>query len=131
MTKFLPFSLDKKGIYLNDKCFILTGENIHFLTAFLNSKLFRLCFADSFPELQGNSKEVKKFILEQIPVKPVPDESPYIALVNQILSLKKHDPTADTSALEAEIDGLVYELYGLTEEEVGVVEGAGWFGKFP
>ena len=30
---------------------------------------------------------------------------------------------ADTSALEAEIDGLVYGLYGLTEEEIGIVEG--------
>ena len=43
--------------------------------------------------------------------------------VKKVMSLKKQDPSADTSALEAEIDGLVYELYGLTDEEVGVVEG--------
>jgi len=30
---------------------------------------------------------------------------------------------ADTSALEKEIDRLVYELYGLTEEEIQIVEG--------
>jgi hypothetical protein len=29
---------------------------------------------------------------------------------------------ADTSALEQEIDRLVYELYGLTDEEIAVVE---------
>jgi len=29
---------------------------------------------------------------------------------------------ADTSALEAEIDKLVYELYGLTEEEIEIIE---------
>lgn len=29
---------------------------------------------------------------------------------------------AGTTALEAEIDQLVYELYGLTEEEIGIVE---------
>jgi len=30
---------------------------------------------------------------------------------------------AETSALEHEIDLLVYDLYGLTEEEVKIVEG--------
>ena len=36
--------------------------------------------------------------------------------------IKQADPKADTSALEKEIDKLVYELYGLTEEEIKVVE---------
>ena len=38
---------------------------------------------------------------------------------------KQADPSADTSALESEIDRLVYELYGLSEEEVRIVEGVG------
>jgi hypothetical protein len=46
-----------------------------------------------------------------------------IKLVDQILSTKKSNPTADTCALENEIDQLVYELYGLTEEEIKIVEG--------
>lgn len=126
MTKFLPFSLDTNGNYLNDKCFILTGEKLYFLTAFLNSKLFRHCFSDSFPELQGNSKEVKKFIMEQIPVKHISEEQeiPFKDKVNKILSIKQQDPSADTSSLESQIDQLVYELYELTEEEIKIVEGA-------
>jgi hypothetical protein len=47
------------------------------------------------------------------------------SLVTQILTLKRSDPTADTSALEAEVDGLVYGLYGLTEAEVAFVVGRG------
>lgn len=35
---------------------------------------------------------------------------------------KAKNPQADTSKLEAEIDALVYQLYGLTEEEVKIVE---------
>ena len=35
---------------------------------------------------------------------------------------EKADPDADTSALEAEIDKLVYRLYDLTPEEIAVVE---------
>jgi predicted RNA methylase len=50
-------------------------------------------------------------------------QQPFITLVSQILSLKKSDPQADTSVLETEIDRLVYGLYGLTEEEIAIVEG--------
>ena len=42
----------------------------------------------------------------------------------KILHQKQQDPSADTSALEAEIDRMVYDLYGLTEEEVRIVEGS-------
>lgn len=44
--------------------------------------------------------------------------------VRQILSAKQRDAEADTSSLEREIDQLVYKLYGLTEEEIKIVEGA-------
>lgn len=44
-------------------------------------------------------------------------------LVNQILIAKQSDPSNDTSTLENEIDQLVYDLYGLTEEERRIVEG--------
>lgn len=42
-----------------------------------------------------------------------------------ILVAKKADPNADTSALEAEIDDLVFDLYGLTAEEREIVKGGG------
>ena len=40
----------------------------------------------------------------------------------QNLAAKKAKPQAGTTALEAEIDKFVYELYGLTEEEIKIVE---------
>ncbi len=46
-----------------------------------------------------------------------------VDLVSRILAAKAADPAADTSALEGEIDRMVYELYGLTEEEIAIVEG--------
>lgn len=122
MTKFLPFTLDVDGNFLNDKCFILSGEKLYFLVAFLNSKIFHFCFADAFPELQGNSKEIKKFILETIPVKKISDETPYKEKVQAILNLKKQNPSADTTDIEHQIDQLIYQLYDLSEEEIRVVE---------
>lgn len=46
-----------------------------------------------------------------------------ISLVDKILSSKQSDPKADTSSFEREIDQLVYILYGLTDDEIAVVEG--------
>ena len=42
--------------------------------------------------------------------------------VDRILAAKQRDAEADTSALEREIDELVYALYGLTPEEIKIVE---------
>ncbi|MBI4488652.1 MAG: hypothetical protein HY694_06165 [Deltaproteobacteria bacterium] len=39
-----------------------------------------------------------------------------------ILAAKEGDPDANVSALEAEIDQLVYSLYGLTPEEIAIIK---------
>ncbi len=46
-----------------------------------------------------------------------------VSLVQRILAAKQANPAADTSALEREIDQQVYALYGLTPEEIAIVEG--------
>ncbi len=45
------------------------------------------------------------------------------SLVDKILAAKKDNPQADVTALEKEIDQLVYKLYDLTEEEIRIIEG--------
>jgi len=72
MTKFLPFYYDDQNHYFtNDKGFIISSEtqSLPYLTAFLNSHLFRCCFRDNFPELMGNTYEVRKIFIDKIPVK--------------------------------------------------------------
>lgn len=46
----------------------------------------------------------------------------HIDLVDKILIAKNLDPKADTSALENQIDQMVYKLYELTYDEVKVVD---------
>ena len=58
---------------------------------------------------------------------PIPDatasqQSVIIDLVDKILAAKMQDTQADTSKLEQEIDKTVYALYGLTEDEIKIVE---------
>lgn len=58
---------------------------------------------------------------------PIPDVSlerqqPVIDLVDQILTKKRAEPSADISALEQQLDQLVSRLYGSTGEEMALVE---------
>ena len=48
---------------------------------------------------------------------------PFVRLVDRILKAKAADPDADTSELGEQIDRLVYDLYGLTDEEREEVAG--------
>ena len=61
---------------------------------------------------------------DNIPVPRVENETISIVekKVNEILTLKKANPSADITALEQEIDHKVYVLYGLSEEEIKIVE---------
>ena len=66
MTKFIPFYYDEKGFYQNDKSFMITGNHLAYLTAFLNSSLFKFCFLDNFPELQGGTRELRKIFFDKV-----------------------------------------------------------------
>ena len=97
-----------------------------FIVALLNSKLMGYYFVNKFSERDLVFPKVKIGQCRLLPIKKCDtyEQSSLSEIVNQIISIKKQSPTADTSSLESEIDQLVYELYGLTEEEIGVVEGA-------
>ena len=90
------------------------------ILALLNSKLLDWLFRKTSTNNHCNLYE-----LVDLPIphaKPEQQKS-IIELVDKILVAKKADNAADTSAMEAEIDDLVYALYGLTEEEIKIVEG--------
>lgn len=124
MTKYLPFFWDKEKFVTNQKCFIITGKHLGYLTAFLNSSLFKYCYRDSFPELQAGTRELSKIFFDKLAVAEVTDkqDAEFIALVekNQTLPLKE-----ERRKLEEYIDKLIFEIHGLTEEEaiqVGFIE---------
>ncbi len=74
MTKYIPFYYDTKGFYQNDKSFMITGHHIAFLTAFLNSSIFKFCFHNNFPELQGGTRELRKVFFDKIPIILIDDQ---------------------------------------------------------
>lgn len=94
-----------------------------FLVGILNSKLIAF-WVKSNGKQQGALLKLDKVPLQEIPLPVVNDtqQQPIIALADQILSVKQANPSADTKDLEDKIDRLVYQLYGLTEEEIKIVE---------
>ena len=73
MTKYMPFFLDNEGFCTNQKCFIITGESLAYLTAFFNSNIFKICYRDSFPELQGGTRELSKIFFERLKIPQIED----------------------------------------------------------
>ena len=118
----LIMSIVPAGIYLGHSCkYILPSDIISqkCLLGIMNSKpanFFFRCFS--------TNSNVNGYEIEAI---PIPSISTYkqqeiIALVDKILAAKKSNPQVDTSAWEEEIDGLVYGLYGLSDEEINIVK---------
>lgn len=125
MTKFLPFVYDDKGYCTNQKCFIITGESISFLTAFLNSSLFKFCFKDSFPELQGGTRELSKIFFDLIPIIKVNSDINDLFHTKVIELQQKKLTKQATKDLEISIDNMIFDLYQLTLEErnsIGYIE---------
>ena len=118
MTKYMPFVYDESGIYTNQKCFFVIGEHLKYLTCFLNSKLFKFCFSNNFPELQGGTRELSKVFFDKIPVKQITDieEIPFAKIVDCLVALKKESSQEPTDQFmfvyfEQIANALVYELY--------------------
>ena len=70
--------------------------------------------------------EIQARTVRQLPIPPVGSaiQTSLVSLVDRILAAKQRNAEADVSALEREIDQLVYALYGLTQEEIQIVERA-------
>jgi len=102
------------------------GFNPYYILGLLNSKYASYYLMNKFRDkhLAGGYLAINKSTIEQLPFKIAEDESQTIIInnVKTILKAKSANPSADTTALESEIDRLVYQLYGLTDEEIAIIE---------
>ena len=139
MTKYMPFVYDEnEHFYSNDKSFILVGKNLKYLTCFFNSKLFKYCFSDNFPELQGGTRELRKVFFDKIPVKQITDEQeiPFAKMVDYLVALKKENSQEPTDQFmfiyfEQIANALIFELYFKEEFEKINLEIAKYISELP
>jgi hypothetical protein len=147
IAKESRMTFDSTGFYVGNTCYIIPKNDLYLLGV-LNSKLIfnyykRVATVIGDPDKGGRlrwfSQDVVKIPIRTINFADPTDKARHdkmIALVTQMLDLNKrlqdasldHEKTLLQRQIEATdgaIDKLVYELYGLTEEEIKIVEGTG------
>lgn len=81
---------------------------------------------EAWPQIHHNSSNISINIdtVKKIPIPPdtINQQREIVLLVDKIHEEKRKDFSADTSAIEFEIDLLVYHLYGLNYDEVLIVD---------
>lgn len=121
------YSYVEANKYLLDTNYFLVCPNnvmLKYLIGVFNSSLF--LFALSYKDTQlgdGGAWRHYKYNLEAMTV-PIPNEdieNNIVELVDKIILAKKDNK--DSSALEDEINKIVYSLYGLTDNEIRIIEG--------
>jgi type I restriction-modification system DNA methylase subunit len=147
MTLRLECALDLEGKILAGKStsIVFSRIDLRYLVGVLNSRAVNYYYNSVFGgnKLQGGYLRVGPPQLSQIPI-PVCDittqqgksrHDKMVSMVEQMLAAKPQLASAQSDAdkefygnkcadLDRRIDALVYELYGLTEEEINIVRGA-------
>ena len=130
------FSLDSTHVIIPREI------NAKYFLALFNSRLLNYYYQKIVPEVGRTFAQVKTVNLKQLPIRAIDFSNPeevaqhdkLVSLVDTMLELQRkyHDARMDRDKelyerqikiVDAQIDGLVYNLYGLMEEEVMVVEG--------
>jgi hypothetical protein len=138
------FALDLDGFFSSNTTYFIPSDDMYLL-GILNSQWSHFYFSETCAGLEGGGRTYLRFFgqyLEGFPVRTIDSDDPadvalhdrMVALVECMLDLHKKlaaatilaDKTLYQRQIEAtdrQIDALVYELYGLTEEEIAIVEG--------
>jgi hypothetical protein len=140
------FALDRDGFFGSNTTYLIPSSSLYLL-GILNSRLSQFYFSEMCAGLEGGGTTYLRFFgqyLQGMPICPINFSDPsdkarhdrMVSLVEQMLELHKRLYDARTTAADRElyqrqidatdraIDRLVYDLYGLTDEEIRIVEEA-------
>ncbi len=136
------FIFDQNNFYTNQKCFIISLSD-KYLLGILNSSLNFFLFCNILPKLRGDFYEPSYVFFKDFPIRTIDFNNSsekklhdaLVSLVDVMLNLNKKILTAKGNEKEQiqrqiektdrEIDEIVYELYGITEEEKKIIESKG------
>jgi adenine-specific DNA-methyltransferase len=118
------FAYDGNQHFLPSNGYILTSSNIpiKYILGVLNSKLMKHYFGYIGVMTAGGAYTLKAASISSLPFKVAINASPLVNIVDSILKIKKTDKNADISVQERMIDSFVYKLYGLSDEEIKIIE---------
>jgi len=100
--------------------------NIKYLLALLNSTTLNYRYKSIGKQTGGGVFEYFENGIGKLPI-PVISKSkqqPFVEMANKIIDMKKFDSLSDVTSYMKKIDEMVYELYGLTKDEIRIIEEA-------
>ncbi len=139
-------AIDKRGIWFGRSIITVISVSqteyvLKYFLGILNSKYFRWLYQRIVHERGRVFAQVKLSKLKQLPIRTIDfsdltdkaNHDRMVELVETMLKLHKHLAATKTNhektaiqrqinVTDKQIDQLVYELYGLTEEEIGIIE---------
>ncbi len=102
---------------------------LEFALALLNSKLINHWFSFYFKDVNIKPEQLRKIPIPFIILMKTREQKPFIDLVDKILAITKGDDYLESPVKQAKvreyekkIDQLIYKLYGLTTEEIKIIE---------
>ncbi len=120
------FSYDNKGYFLQNTSYLLTGKNLKYLLALLNSKLINFAFMRFF-QSGGIEGEITVQAVKKFPIPEITEDNQETVnrienLVKKIIRAKGRNKNVNITKQQTEIDKLVYKLYELSREEIKIIE---------
>lgn len=114
------------GIILKEQC----GLRPEYVLGLLNSRLLDYMLQQGSTPFRGGYFAYSRQFLEPLPIRTLnlsdkaqrAEHDALVRLVDHILKRKRANAVADIAAQEREIDDRVYHLYGLSPEEIKLVE---------
>ncbi len=125
MSSRIEAVYDEGGTLAGKSTTIIMGKDLKYLIGILNSKLvsFAINILYNSLKMAGGYLNISQREIGNIPIPKSRKNSKIEDLVDKILVEKKSDSLADTSSFESQIDEIVYNLYGLTEDEKNIIRG--------
>ena len=128
VSSSLIFTYDDEQFYALNTLVIVNKKDtnkcpdLKFILGLMNSKLMNYVYTNKFKSTKTVFSEIQARSVKELPIPVLTDnqEDEIKTLVAKIINLKKS--YTDTTALENQIEQLVYQLYGLSEEEIELVE---------
>jgi hypothetical protein len=120
----LKMTIIQPGVFCGNSAnyiiFYNPDENLAYYLGILNSKLLNYIFSKFSTNSNVNGYEVDN--LPYFSNVDIVKKEHIAKLVERILTAKHTSLYEDTSSFERKIDAIIYELYGLTEDEIKIVE---------
>lgn len=114
--------IDTEGLAVLNSAFMIVCKDYDpfGVLGIINSKLLRFYWSQRFEDKRKTFPKIKGSYLELLPI--LAPSNTIIKLAKTIVKAKKENSAIDTTETESKIDYLVYQLYGLTYDEVLVVD---------